>query len=138
MTNQIQQRLRSLFAMTCLLAVILLYAPLAAVAFSAYAKACCSSGQCPIKGPHQHHAPPASEHAMDCGHETPSIASCSMSCCHNPDRPALTPAVFVLPAPITASASWIFEPAIQLPTSLNSLLSPEPLSPPPRLAPAAV
>ena len=135
--NRHENRSRSFLAALCLLAVMLLYAPLGAVAFSAYANSCCSSGQCPIKGQHQNHAPAASEHAMDCGHEMPGMASCSLSCCHHPDRPALVPAIFVLPAAFTVSTSVIFEPVAQVRPPLNYLLSSEPLSPPPRSSSAA-
>jgi len=136
--NRFHNRSRSFLAAFCLLAVALLYAPLGAVAFSAYANSCCTSGQCPIKGPHQHHAPAAPEHAMDCGHEMTGMTTCSMSCCHNPDRPALTPAIFVLPVPFVAPASDIFEPVTQAPAPFRGLLSPEPLPPPPRSSSVAV
>jgi len=74
---------------------------------------------------------------MDCGHEMPGLTSCSMSCCQNPDRPALASIVFVLPAPVAVSNSITFEPFAAPLVYLSSLLSIEPLSPPPRFSPAA-
>jgi hypothetical protein len=119
-------------------AALLLFAPLATAAWSSYNSAgCCASGQCPIKGHHQQHSQAASENAMDCGHEAPGMASCSMSCCHNPDRPAIAPVVFVLPATVTVSASTSFEPFVPVLRPLNFLRSIKPLSPPPRFSAAA-
>ena len=69
---------------------------------------------------------------MDCGHNMGAMTHCSMSCCNHPDRPAVAPAIFVLPAPVTASVAANFEPLIVCSISQNSLNSFEPLSPPPR------
>jgi len=135
--NRTHKGSRSFVAACCLIAVALLYAPLGAATLSAYTSSCCSSGQCPIRGPHQHHAPATSEHAMDCGHEMPGMASCSMSCCHNPDHPALTPAIFVLPAPVSISVSLSIVSVAPVSAASGSSLSPEPLSPPPRFNLAA-
>lgn len=129
-----QNAWRSFFASFCLAALVLLYASLGGAAWSLYSAACCTTAQCPIKGHHHQHAPAAPGHAMDCGHEMAGMSSCSMSCCQNPDRPALGAIVFVLPAPATVSVHVIFEPFIPLPSVLNFLRSIEPLSPPPRIS----
>lgn len=137
LTSQSQDRRRRFLATVCLFAVVLLYAPLGGAAWSLHSAACCTSGQCPIKG-HQHKQPPAaSEHPMDCGHEMPGLTPCSMSCCQNPDRPALASVVFVLPVPVGAFNSKTSERFAAPLVYLGSPLSIEPLSPPPRFTVAA-
>lgn len=137
MTNRNQNHWRSFLAVLCFFTTVLLYAPLAGAAWSLYSTACCTSSQCPIKGHHAQHSPVAPEHAMDCGHDRAAMASCTMSCCHNPDRPALNPIIFVLPAPVTVSAGASFEPFVALFQPPKCSAAPEPLSPPPRFAAAA-
>jgi hypothetical protein len=137
MTTRHQNRSRSFYSIACLLAVVLLYAPLAAAAWSSYAAGCCTSNQCPIKEHHHHQSPAAPENHMDCGHELSGMTACTMSCCHNPDRPFVFSVVFVSSASIN-----IFEPsALQSHIAFTKLpdlrRSIEPLSPPPRLLSAA-
>jgi hypothetical protein len=132
MTIRRQNRSRFFCSIACLLAMALLYAPLAAAAWSSYQAACCSAGKCPIKGHHHHQTPAAPENHMDCVHEMFGMTACSMSCCHNPERAFVSSVVFVFPAPIK-----IFEPSALhthiVSTKLTDLLrSIEPLSPPPR------
>lgn len=138
MTAQQQNLWRSFFATICLVAVVFLYAPFGAAAWAVYAKACCTHGaQCPIHG-HQHSQTPAgSEHAMDCGHEMPGMTQCGMSCCQNPARPAVAPAIFLLPALVIVSFSTVFETFMVLPSKQISSNSFEPLSPPPRFSAVA-
>jgi len=137
MTSRLQNRSRFFCAIACLLAMALLYAPLAAAAWSSYQAACCASGQCPIKAHHHHQNPAAPEKHMDCGHEMFTMTACSMSCCHNPERAFVSSSVFVFPALIT-----IFEPsALQTHITIAKLTnlhrSTEPLYPPPRFLTAA-
>ena len=135
MTSRPYTRLRSLFAMVCLLAVALLYAPFGAAAWAVYAKACCTSRvQCPIHGHHKTQASANSEHAMHCAHEMAGMAQCSMSCCQNPDRPAVAPALFVLSAPVTVSVAATFEPVAALSDLQNVFNSSEPPFLPPRFS----
>jgi len=136
MTSGPQTCRRPLFAMLCLVAVVLLYAPLGGAAWFVYAGACCYTGQCPIHGHPPSQTPSSPEHAMDCGHdqEMATRTSCSMSCCHNPDRAALTPVIFVLPAPFSVSTATNFEVLVSPPGSMNAFYSTEPLSPPPRIS----
>lgn len=135
MTARPQNRLRSLFAMLCLVAVVLLYAPLGGAAWSLYSSACCTSGaECPIHGHRHAQVPARSDNAMDCGHDMPAMTQCSMSCCHNPDSPALAPVIFVLPAPFGASAAIGSEALVLAPGPQNTFYSIEPLSPPPRIS----
>jgi hypothetical protein len=73
---------------------------------------------------------------MDCGHDMAPMMACSMSCCSNPERPAVASAVFVLPQPFQFAAPAGFTSAIKIVNFLDSPRSIEPLSPPPRLAAA--
>ena len=132
MTPRSKNRRRSFLAVLCLLAVALLYAPLGGAAWFVYTGACCSTGQCPIHGHHHSQTPSDPEHAMDCGHDMAAAAQCCMSCCHNPDRPAAAPAIFVLPTPVTVSVPTNFEVLVPALASTNTFHSIEPLSPPPR------
>ena len=138
MIVQHQSRWRSFFATVCLLAVVLLYAPFGRAAWALYSAACCKSGsQCPTHGHHHSQTPATPERAMDCGNEMAGMAHCSMSCCHNPDRPAVAPAIFVLPTPVTVSVAATLESLIALSSPQSSVNSFEPPSPPPRLCPLA-
>src|SRR5215469_2981593 len=134
MTLRSHNRRRSLLAMLCLAAVALLYVPLGGAAWALYSGVCCTSGgQCPIHGYHHTQAPSGPAHAMDCGHDTPSGTPCSMSCCHHPERPAVTPVVFLLTAPFTLSGTIEFEGLGPVSGAGNTVTSIEPLSPPPRI-----
>lgn len=138
MTLRHQNRWRSFFATLCLVAVVLLYAPFGAAAWIISSGACCaSSGQCPIHGHHHEQMPAGAKHAMDCGHEMSTMAQCIMSCCHNPERPAVASVIFVLPAPVTFSAAATFESLTALSGPQNPVTTLEPLSPPPRFSPLA-
>jgi hypothetical protein len=132
-----QNRSRSFFAAICLLAVALLYAPLAAAAWSSYATACCGSDQCPIKEHHHQQSPAPPENHMDCGHEMARLSACTMSCCQNSDRQAITSMAFVLPSAVSVPPLAAFASAFEFPKLPDSLLSIAPLSPPPRLSPPA-
>jgi hypothetical protein len=136
MTTRHQNPWRSFQAIVCLFAVVLLFAPLAAAAWSSYSAACCTSGQCPIKSHHHQHSS-SSENPMNCGHEMPGMAACSMSCCHDLDRLAISPGLFLLPAPVTIYAPSILKSPFDLLEPMNFHRSFKPLSPPPRISPAA-
>lgn len=136
MTSPLPHHWRAFFAILCLCSVVLLYAPFGGAVWSLYSARCCTTSQCPIKG-HHLQMPATPEYTMDCGHDMPSLSTCSLSCCHNPDRPSLTPLIFVLPAPVKTSAFMTFEPLLSLPVSQDSVRAIEPLSPPPRISAAA-
>ncbi len=138
--NRLQHRCRRVFAAICLLTVAFLYVPLAAAYWTSYSASCCASDHCPIKEHHhQKAAAPTTYHPakhMDCGHEMSGVTVCTMSCCHNPDRPAVAAALFVLPFPLRATELVAVKRGIELSNPQDFLVSIEPLSPPPRLLPA--
>jgi hypothetical protein len=125
-------------ASLCLLAVVLLYAPFAAAAWTARGMACCAGDHCPIPQHHHQKAPVGPDVAEDCGHNLGGLTACSMSCCHPNDRPLVAPIAFVLPAsallpaPAAATGSRAQLKQLELPRSS------QPLSPPPRVAVAAL
>jgi hypothetical protein len=133
----LQLRRRKAYANICLLVVVLLYAPLAGAAWSSYQSACCTSDQCPIPEHHHHKSPVAPADHMDCGHDMAGMMACSMSCCHDSDRSAVTSIAFVLPPLMAIPSSAITKSPVQLAGPLDLARSIEPLSPPPRIAPAA-
>jgi hypothetical protein len=132
MTVQSQNRSRFFCSIACMLAMALLYAPLAVAAWSSYQAACCTSGQCPIKGHHHHQTPAVPENHMDCGHEMFGMSACSMSCCHYPERAVVSSSVFVFPAPIKILEPSALHTHIDSTKLTDLLRSVEPLSPPPR------
>jgi hypothetical protein len=137
MHTSLQRRRRSACAILCLLVVVLLYAPLAGAAWSSYQSACCTSDQCPIPEHHHHKSPDAPMNHMNCGHDMAGMMACSMSCCHDSDRPVVTSIAFVLPPLMTIPSSTTTKSPVQLGRPLDFPRSIEPLSPPPRLAQAA-
>lgn len=126
------KRSQVLSAWLCLLAAILLLAPLAGAAWSAHTAACCTGGDhCPIP---QHHHSKAPQHSSDCEHQTGGMTACSMACCQNTERPLLTPLAFVLPvaASLAIPENVTAVASIVRPNTLPRSL--EVLSPPPRLS----
>ncbi|MBZ5702992.1 MAG: hypothetical protein LAN84_14250 [Acidobacteriia bacterium] len=122
----------------CLLAVALLYAPFAAAAYSARTADCCAAGRCPISGHHPSQAPAAPGSPMDCGHAMAGMGSCSISCCESPERAAVTPLAFLLPAPaapIVPAGASEFSTALQTAEIPRTL---EPVAPPPRFVAAGL
>ncbi len=133
-----QKRVQLAAAWVCLLAVALLYAPLAGAALLAHGVNCCVGGVCPIPEHHHHKQQPAAAKEaapMDCGHEMGGMTSCSMSCCKDPSRPALIPGAFVLPEVSFAPTAGEVLHAVQLASSLEISRFVKPLSPPPRSTP---
>jgi hypothetical protein len=131
------KRWRTVSASICLLVVALLYAPLAGTAWASYKASCCTADQCLITGHHHQKAPAAPANQMDCGHDMPGMMACSMSCCHDSERSIVSGIAFVLPSPVFAMPPIEIKSPIEPAKLLNFLRSLEPLSPPPRLAPAA-
>ena len=65
------------------------------------------------------------------------MIACSMSCCHDSERSVVSAVAFVLPSPVVVVAPAGIKSPIEPAKLLDFLRSVEPLSPPPRLAPAA-
>ena len=133
-----QKRVELAAAWVCLLAVALLYAPLAGAALLANGMNCCAGGVCPIPEHHHHKQQQAAAKEaapMDCGHEMGGMTSCSMSCCKDPSRPALIPGAFVLPEVSFAPAAGEVLHTVRLASSLEISRFVKPLSPPPRSTP---
>ena len=79
-----------------LLALLLIYAPVASATLMAVTGACCSGDQCPIHGNHhptsQNTSQNSSDAPMDCDHQahsTNKMSSCSMSCCRTVEPAAV-------------------------------------------------
>src|SRR5271165_659102 len=133
---------RKIGAWVCLVAVVLLWAPLGAAAWQAHGMACCDGGMCATHG----HSKPnysqprqatPTETPLNCGHHGGTgIANCSVSCCQE-NNPSFTSAVvFLLPA-----AAIFSQPPPALATSVKFaptefVQASKPLSPPPRISPS--
>jgi hypothetical protein len=137
MQTVLEHRRRKAYASICLLVVVLLYAPLVGAAWSSYQSACCTSDQCPVPEHHHHKSPAAPANHMDCGHDMAGMMACSVSCCHDSDRSAVTSIAFVLPPLMAVHSSSATKLPVQLARPLDFPRAIEPLAPPPRLAPAA-
>jgi hypothetical protein len=141
-----EKRVRTAAAWICLLAVALLYAPLASAALIANGLDCCAGGYCNIPE-HRHHqrqlghghhgapaAPSQNSAPMDCGHEMSGLTSCSMSCCQDTVRPTLIPGAFVLPDVIFVPATTEATRPVQVSDAFEPSRFVKPVSPPPRFA----
>jgi hypothetical protein len=101
-TTETHSRLRRIGAWISLLALLLVYAPMASATLMVVTSACCTGDQCPIHGRHQHAentSGQANESAMDCdhgAHHTSKMNSCSMSCCHTTEQAAVHAHIFLL------------------------------------------
>lgn len=135
-----QQRARQAAAWMGLLAVALLYSPMAGAAWLALRMNeadCCAGGYCPMKAHHQHkkNSAPKNSTPMDCGHEKDSggMTACATTCCKKPERTAVMPSTFVLPALNFAAISD--RASHEIFTRMRAIFSyaAQPLSPPPRI-----
>ena len=113
----------------CLLAVLLLYAPLGAAVWTTQGMLCCAGDLCPI---HHHQKTPAAPAHHNCGHEM-GMTACSMSCCQTTDRPMVASLSFILPQLKFSFAAVLISPLETARSSIAPSRSSEPLSPPPRL-----
>jgi hypothetical protein len=130
--HRTQNRCRILAALVCLLAVAFLYAPFAAAAWSSHAMACCTDGFCNIPKHHHKKAPANSTASEDCDHQMGGMMDCSMSCCQDPVRPAVTSMAFVLPPATCAASAMSITGAVERVHSIEIPRTIAPLSPPPR------
>lgn len=130
---------RLLGAWVCLIAAILLWAPMWAVAWQASGMACCNGTMCLAHGhagtegaakaqsATQEHTPRECNHASQTG-----LLTCQMSCCHEQDRLATGAVIFVLPEPMIISSGIEVTPAKIITKALAVTHFFEPPSPPPR------
>ena len=125
-------------AWVCLVAVVLLWAPLWAAAWPTEGMDCCKGGLCLAHrhskpGPARPQQAGAAETPMDCEHRGGSgMSGCSMSCCQERSQILATPAIFVMPAPATIAQPSEARAAASNLAATESMQSSEPLSPPPR------
>lgn len=129
---------KTLGAWVCLVAVVLLWAPMEAAAWHASGMACCEGAMCvahrhsKANQPMQREATPR-ESPMNCEHHGDSgIVTCSMTCGHESSPTVTAGVIFVLPdsAAICEPARGLAAPTSFAPTA--SVPSYDPLSPPPR------
>jgi hypothetical protein len=125
----------------CLLAAVMLWAPLWATALQANGMACCDGVMCAAHGHSamKHGggqaaaAQPQTEQSMQCEHSGGgSMVNCGMACCHEQALHFVASIQFVLPA-----RTVILQPRQGAPSALardfaEILPSFDPLSPPPR------
>ncbi|MGA2300028.1 MAG: hypothetical protein ABSG77_04955 [Candidatus Acidiferrum sp.] len=126
-------------AWVCLLAVILLWTPLWAMAWQADGMDCCKGGMCMA---HRHSKPDADrpqqtgaeETPMDCEHHGGSgLSNCSMACCQENSQILATPAIFVMPEPATICLPSKATTAPSNFAATEFVQSFAPPSPPPRM-----
>jgi len=137
MKETANSRMRTTGACLCLLALLLVYAPMASATLMAVTGACCTGEQCPIHGNH-HSAPKAPAQAsgapMDCDHADHSskVNACSMSCCNNLEQIAVHAHIFLL-TPLGISTELIPLSAASLaPANVSASQAFAPLAPPPK------
>ena len=70
---------------------------------------------------------------MECEHDMPGIATCSMSCCHDTQQALVAPVVFVLQAVAELQGLSHIARVSGEPATKDILQDRTPLSPPPRL-----
>lgn len=124
---------RTVGACVCLLATVLLYAPLAAAAWTMQSMSCCAGEYCPL---HRQSHQKTQEHEMDCGHDHSGMAACSMDCCHIPEKAALSLLTFVLPRPESVSKAQVIAHFVNFSDTNEIRPFSKPLSPPPRVTAA--
>lgn len=122
----------------CLVATVLLWAPMWAAAWQANGMACCEGGMCAAHGhPGTKQPKPQltapKESLMNCAHHGESeIVNCSMSCGHDSRSSLTTAVIFVLPVPAAISKPTQASAALTFFAPTAFVPSYDPLSPPPR------
>jgi hypothetical protein len=127
-----------LAAWISLLAVLLIYAPVASATLMAVTGACCSGDQCPIHGNHhQNTSKHGDESPMDCdhhGHSANKMSSCSMSCCHTIEPAAVHAQIYVLNAVSLGAPLAAILSAVRAISPAGIFASYSPLAPPPKFS----
>jgi hypothetical protein len=124
------KRSQVIAAWFCLVAALLLFAPLAGAAWTAHAAACCTGDHCPIP---EHHHSKTPAHGADCEHQAGGMSACTMRCCQNTDHIMLIAVAFVLPDGTLLPEPDLASSAKRVTGTNNFPRSLEVLSPPPRL-----
>jgi len=130
---------KSIAALVCLLALLLMYAPMASATLMALSGTCCAGDYCPIHGTRHAaqngNAEKNKSAPMDCGHEnhdTGKMHSCSLSCCQTVEQIAVNVHVFLLtPLAITTSLATLSPAPIARDSSIVSPVF-APQAPPPK------
>jgi hypothetical protein len=128
-------------AWLCLLAVALLWMPVAAAAWSAHVMACCDGKMCTTQG-HQHNKQtqkPANDAGapMNCGHakgepQSDSMMNCAMSCCQQQEQFTSAGVIYVLPEAVAQNVFVAAERSVLVADAKEITVRCGPLSPPPR------
>jgi hypothetical protein len=131
---------RRLAAAVCLLAVLVMWAPLWAAALSASGIGCCDGAMCPAHGhsPAKNgvpaSAPAQSEQPMQCDHENhgDSMMNCGISCYHEQAHTFVASVQFVMPSPTVLLQPQQAVSSVRALEVAHVLSFFDPLAPPPR------
>jgi hypothetical protein len=139
-STQSQKRARWLAGWVCLLAIVFMYAPLAGALVLAQAADCCVDGYCKVPAHHHRKITQRTEQAAQktasestCEHQHSGMTQCTMSCCPDATRPAVTPVAFVLPTVNVAPEPGETLHGLPVIAAAEILRLEPPLFPPPRL-----
>ncbi|HEY1470655.1 MAG TPA: hypothetical protein VGF61_16555 [Candidatus Acidoferrum sp.] len=99
---------RTVGAWVCLIAVLLLWAPMWASAWMAQGMACCAGNMCAGHAHGKTNSPGksgATKNEMECEHSRGAgMTPCSVSCCHQEGTSLVSGGMYVLPEPLGISA----------------------------------
>lgn len=129
---------RTFGAWVCLVAVVMLWAPMGAATWQANGMACCAGGMCVAHGHSRTNQPkpqetPPRESLTNCAHHGDNeMVNCSMSCGHDSGSSLTTAVIFVLPTPAAISEPTQASAALTNFAPMAFVPSYDPLSPPPR------
>src|SRR5260221_12529416 len=130
---------RRITALISLITILLIYAPIASATLMAVTGTRCTGDQYPIHGTHQPSKEPPAQRSddspTDCDHHdhgANKTQSCSMSCCHNGEQPAVHAHIFLLtPLSLDAELAPLSLASLSAaPKKFSSVFAP--LAPPPK------
>jgi hypothetical protein len=122
----------------CLLALVLLHAPILLAAWSIQTGMCCTGDYCPIAAHHHQKTHESPAYQMDCGHamsghQMNEMSGCAMSCCHDSNVPAIASVAFVMPFVLSLDGLVSADSPVVSIKQTDFLRATEPLFPPPRV-----
>lgn len=127
-------------AWACLIAAVLLWSPLWAVAWQSAQMGCCGGGMCMAAdhGKQHHHSSPLTpEKSMTCKHQgSNEMSQCAISGCQTESHVFVASIVFVLPAAPVLARSPYFVTPVTGSAQREILPSVTPPDRPPRLIPS--